>query len=304
LKGGPVKIIDFIFASRPMLLLPVWSIYLVVNYHVASGEYADIDYMIVLTAVTLIVVGGYFLNQVYDKDTDRINNKLGFLQKRMISEREMLSVYLSTSVIGLGLGYFASFRAGLILVIDVLLLLSYSVPPLKLKDRPIGGLLSNAFGYGLLLALIVPGSLRDGNTIRYYLAGYFMLTVSASYLLTIIPDREGDRKAGKRTLAVILTDKLLLAIGSVLLLASSLLAYLCDLPYLAIIGALSATLYLLSLYFSRPGMILFTCKFPILLITLLAGYYYPTYLFFIIVVIVFTRLYYKKRFGIKYPRLN
>jgi len=38
--------------------------------------------------------------------------------------------------------------------------------------------------------------------------------------------------------------------------------------------------------------------------SLLAGYFYPIYLIFIVVLIVLTRLYYKKRFGMVYPKVN
>jgi len=54
----------------------------------------------------------------------------------------------------------------------------------------------------------------------------------------------------------------------------------------------------------RFNLLMFACKFPILLLTLLAGIHFPFYLFLLLLTIILTRVYYKKRFGIVYPKLG
>ena len=80
-----MRLADFIFAARPMLLLPVWSIYLIASKF--SYQHAPFDWKASLSiiAVSLAAVGAYFVNQIYDYHTDLINKKLGFLQRGLLA---------------------------------------------------------------------------------------------------------------------------------------------------------------------------------------------------------------------------
>jgi 4-hydroxybenzoate polyprenyltransferase len=190
------------------------------------------------------------------------------------------------------------------MVLVFLLGFAYSAPPMRFKDRPITGLLTNSIAYGLLLPLVVIAIEKRITTGDFMLPLYFFMAVSAGYLLTIIPDREGDMKSGKITLAAILPDIYLMLIALLLLYLSLMTALKIEHFYLAVISAVSIVLFLTAIIFRKIKFILFACKMPILLMSLLAGYYYPAYLIFILVLLVLTRLYYRLRFGIKYPGLN
>jgi 4-hydroxybenzoate polyprenyltransferase len=299
-----VKIIDFIFASRPMLLLPVWSVYLVTHRLIKSDNDFSHGDGAVLAAVSLIVIGSYFINQIYDLESDRINKKLGFLQHGLLKKSEMKTAYIVTSAIPLMAGFIIDYKIGLIMIIMILLGFAYSVPPIRLKDRPLGGLIANAAAYGVLLPMAVPGYWETFDISRLYIIGCFFMMVAAGFLLTVIPDREGDRKIGKFTLATKLSDKPIILIGIGFLLVALFLSLVLNNLFLIIICAISIVLYLVALVVGRNNVILFACKFPILLLSLLAGYYFPTYLVFLLVLLILTRLYYRKRFGIEYPRLN
>jgi hypothetical protein len=43
-------------------------------------------------------------------------------------------------------------------------------------------------------------------------------------------------------------------------------------------------------------------KLPLLLLTLLAGFFYPGYFLFVVALLFGTRIYYRRRFHIAYPR--
>ncbi|UCD93647.1 MAG: UbiA family prenyltransferase, partial [Candidatus Zixiibacteriota bacterium] len=102
-----MRLADFIFAARPMLLLPVWSIYLIACKFSYGQARFDARALMSLIAVSLVAVGAYFINQIYDYQTDLINKKLGFLQRGLISRSEMTAAYISVSLVGLIAGFAA-----------------------------------------------------------------------------------------------------------------------------------------------------------------------------------------------------
>ena len=299
-----MKVLDFFFAARPMLHLPIWSIYLIANHAAFSQESITLQTLLILTALSLAGAGSYFLNQIFDYKSDLLNQKLGFLQKGYISKHEMIVAYLLLTSGAMAIGYFSGDMTARALIFICLLGYAYSAPPLRLKDKPVAGLLANAIGFGFLIPLAVPSEIAIFEWSTLLLPGYFFLTVGAVYLLTVIPDREGDILDGKRTMATILGNRHLIDIAVILLALSVYLAYLLNHDMLLIISVISLLLNMIALILNKQVVILLACKLPILLLSLLAGYYYPYYLVFIVVLIVVTRLYYKRRFGIIYPRIN
>jgi 4-hydroxybenzoate polyprenyltransferase len=299
-----VKIFDLIFAARPMLLLPVWSIFIVTRCLVYPGQSYGINELSVLIGESLLFAGAYYLNQITDYESDLINKKLGFLQRGYITKREMMYYFVVTSVAGLTIGFLVSIYIGLIFLVILILGIIYSVPPLRLKDRPIGGFLANVIAYGVLVPLTVEAEPVGLLPVSRYPAVFFFLTVGAVYLLTIIPDREGDFKTGKKTPAKFLSDRVLIVIGMCILAVAGGWAYMNSHWLLIVVGGISFLLYLSSLLINKEAAILLACKMPILLLSLLAGYYFPPYIIFLIVLIIATRLYYRRRFNMVYPRLN
>ena len=287
-----------------MLLLPVWSLYLIAhNFYFENDSLNRLDF-IVLICLTFVVAGAYYINQIYDFQSDLINKKLGFLQSGKISKNEMIIVYAVISLIAIITGFKIGLFLGVVLLSIFVLGYIYSVPPLRLKDRPLSGLLSNSIAYGILVPLSIPGLAGSADYLMMIMPTYLFLVVSAGYLLTILPDKEGDAKTGKRTLAVILSDRSIIISAIILLVISLLLAWEMGHRYLLLISSLSILLYFITLIWPRSNLILLACKLPILLMSLLAGYYYPEYLIFLLALIILTRLYYKKRFGMVYPRIN
>ncbi|MEW5923955.1 MAG: UbiA family prenyltransferase [Candidatus Zixiibacteriota bacterium] len=298
-----MKVIDFIFAARPMLLMPVWSIYLLafrLRYPFQAWEDAN---TLALVGLTLAAAGAYYINQIFDYESDRINNKIGFLQHEIISRNQMIAAFLSVSLVAVIITLFSSIFAAFIVLLINLLGLAYSAPPLKLKDRPLGGLLTNAGGFGVLVPLVAMSDL-DADIHLVYIIIYFSLIVAAGYLLTIIPDRKGDTVTGKTTLAAELSNRRIISIGLIMLICSLLVAFLIFDFYIIIVSTVSITLFIIALMAPEENVILVACKLPILLVVIVAGIHYPAFLVFILVLIVLTRLYYRKRFGLIYPRIN
>ena len=80
-----------------MLHLPVWSIYLVSlqYHHRLSGDTFDAGDLLMLSCLTLLTAGAYFINQVHDVETDRVNDKLGFIVGGFLTSRSMTIAWLA-----------------------------------------------------------------------------------------------------------------------------------------------------------------------------------------------------------------
>ncbi len=303
-----MRSLDYIFAARPMLHLPGWSIFLVAlhYHHQLSGESFLWEDFFVLCGITCLTSGAMYLNQIFDKESDTINQKLGYVANGIISEQQMMRAFFLISGVGIAIGYLISFVTAAIFIVAFLLSWLYSAPPIRLKDRPFWGLFANGFSIGFLISVaVMPGlNLHNAGLLGWDNPFYFWLVVSAVYSLTTIPDMTGDAATGKRTIVVVSSPRVAALLAILMYGAASLLAYRSG--YLVLAALSLVALILVLPYLMRPSdrYLLFAAKLPILLLSLLAGYLYPGYLIFMIVLILATRLYYKRRFNLNYPSLR
>ena len=132
-------------------------------------------------------------------------NVLLFLQNGLLTESGLRGAFLITAIGSLLLA--ASFSAIMFWFFSVLFVLSYtySVPPLRLKDRPFWGFFVNAFGFGFLIPITVIPNMGAHCLAQFnwILPLYFFLSIGAIYCVTTLPDIEGDRTTGKKTIAVV-----------------------------------------------------------------------------------------------------
>ena len=303
-----MKLLDFVFAARPMLHLPIWSIYLVaLFYHQKlSGGHFQWSDVGMLACLSLLASGAYYLNQVYDFDSDKINRKLGFLQAGLLDKRELMTAYLVVSVTAIGCAFFYSFLILMIFLQFFVFGYVYSTPPLRLKDRPFPGLLANAYTFGLLVPFTVMPqlNLHNAGLLGWDNPIYFFLAVAAVYLLTTLPDRKGDKAVGKRTMAILLKPTTVKLVAFLLMILAAYVAARSQRNVLALLSLVSLLPTLAALFVKSEKLELFAAKFPILLLTLLAGYFYPAYLLFIIVLLISCRIYYRRRLNLTYPKLT
>lgn len=120
----------------------------------------------------------------------------------------------------------------------LLLLWSYSLPPLRLNYRG-GGELLQALGVGCILPVAgfyiqtghLPGLIPSENPLSLIalIAAYIYLQTTAAIAFTL-PDREADRRAGKRTLAALLGVQRAATIAIALGLLTHLFLYTSDAP--------------------------------------------------------------------------
>jgi 4-hydroxybenzoate polyprenyltransferase len=300
-----MKALDLIFAARPLLLVPIWSVYLVSLYfhHQLSGGSFGLANMLSLFCLTLLGAGACYLNAVYDADSDRINNKGHFTQRGILSEQSRMAGFIILSVIAVGLSIAVSTLFFLVCIQLLVLSYFYSAPPFRLKDRPVAGLLSNAYAIGFLgsVAVFPKMNVDNAGLLGWDNPFYFGAAVAGVYLLTTISDRTGDAAVGKQTLAVLAGPRVTIALSLIWLAIAAVAGWQSEYPPLFWIAVVSALTVAVAGTMSSDRIILFAAKFPILLLTLLAGWYYPVYLIFIVVLVIATRIYYARRMCLQYP---
>jgi 4-hydroxybenzoate polyprenyltransferase len=301
-----VKLVDLIFFGRPILLIPVWTVYL--HYHTIAGGagYFGISpgptTLYHLIALTLMVTGTYVFNQLFDIESDRRNEKLFFLPQGIISPRTAWIYYVVLTLAGFAIivSLFPEMIRVALAIVGLGIL--YSVPGVRLKDNPFGGLMANAVAYGFLIPWMVSFNFAEPS-LALDMVPYF-LAIATGYILTTIPDLDGDIATGKRTVAVILGPRGALWLALLTAIATGAISLWVGNIEMAIVAAAALVGNIYLLFSFKFKILLFTCKFPILLLSLLAGVHYLLYPVLLLLTIILTKLYYKRRFGIVYPKLS
>jgi 4-hydroxybenzoate polyprenyltransferase len=190
--------------SRP-ILWPVLALvyYLGLNASRASLSSAALVQMLLLTLPMNLI--GCGLNDIYDYDSDRLSARRRRIWGAVVAESDRRLVWWACLVMvplmlvgAIATGNVANIIAtcGLIAVAW-----AYSVPPVRLKERPPLDSLSNGLGF-FLLPFVMGYSLGAdplAMPLRYYLLA---LSVCGIHALATAADFEADRAAGHRTFAV------------------------------------------------------------------------------------------------------
>lgn len=295
---------DFIFLTRPILLIPVWAFFLL-GYLKAGGNrfYFNSTFVLTLTAYTALISSIYILNQIADKKSDAINQKHLLVAEGIVSSRlayiEMFLLLIAAIFLALRL----SLNIILFMVISFFFGIIYSLPPFKLKAFPFTDFLINGTGYGFLNFSLgwLTHNRFSNQTIISSLP--YVLAVSAIFVNTTILDIEGDKKCGYLTTGVLLGEKnsarfALLLIIICIFVSLYLKDYICLFPAL-----ISLPLFLIAGLKGDEKYLKLSIRVGGPLLILIVGIIFPYFLIITLLIFVFLRIYYKRRFGIKYPSL-
>ena len=302
------RFFDYVFLLRPMILIPVWTFFLLGARHGAIATGVDIDaprLFIGLFSFTALLGAIYILNQIADRAADLAGNKLFLLSKEIVPVRAawiaaaaLVAVSFCTAVFFLPLIFCGILAASLALGA------AYSLEPVRLKKRPVLDVLANAVGNGVLNTLA--GWVAAGAPMGGWpsLAPY-PFAVASVHLVTTLADIEADSKMGFKTSGVALGISRGLFVSTALMGGAVVAAYLAgNTPALAA-SLLSLPFFLIPVRSvttpARTADALIPAKAATLLFSIAAGFLFPLYIPWLAVVIVLTRVYYSRRFGIDYP---
>jgi 4-hydroxybenzoate polyprenyltransferase len=299
-----LKYLDYLFLMRPVLMPPVWTILLL--GHRRSSQLSGESHLpgLALLLVTFLVGAVYVLNQIFDIESDRLNQKLFFLARGYISKGAAIVETILLNVLCVIPAFIISLQLGLLFLLGMIFGFLYSAPPFGVKNRPFGGLILNALAHGNLAFLIgwIMNRSLSADSLLFSLP--YMFAVAAIYLNTTIPDMEGDRRAGKITLAVKSGKGSVSVLACSFVLAALILSILVrDIPFL-VASSLSFPFFVYSALSKKERATVLATKVPILLLSIAAGIFYPWYFAILILGFLGTRLYYKARFSLDYPTLT
>jgi 4-hydroxybenzoate polyprenyltransferase len=304
---------DYVFVMRPLILVPAWSFFLL---GAAAGSrqnpMADTPASLYygFACLTAILVTAYLLNQIFDLESDRRNLKGHFLTRGIFKVRTVLVMamvaFLFASYLFRSVG--AAQRTPLVLALA--LSLAYSLPPLRLVARPFVDLLANAVGYGGV-AYVTGYVAYDASIARAAdLALPYVFFVGATFLHTTILDIDGDRNTDKTTTSVLIGVRASAVLACVLTVAGL---------FPAVLSAYRVHGEKSSLVILSIGLVVFVYAATRLLrttntsassnavqvvtvvVTITAAVAWPVYLALLVPIVVSARYYYRARFGLSYP---
>lgn len=179
-------------------------------------------------AYLLIGVGGYLLNDWYDQTSDKKAGKLNITAS--LSANHFYLLVLLFWGFGLFFIFQISFVASYILILQFLLLIAYSQPKIRLKEKGVVGLLVDAL-YGhvvpVLMLLVV---LSDfGHIPLFFQLSFIVLNLFIGFrdiLIHQLEDKQNDLKAGVTTFATEQGDKARELIKQVVLVTNYLVLFL------------------------------------------------------------------------------
>lgn len=315
------KLIDYIFLLRPMLIIPVWSIALLgaraaswrargINpfqldhYPFAAFTSYDLNLLLMLLLGALLSGAIFALNQIYDVDSDKENEKLFLLADEHVKISEARILYWVLTVIAIAGAFLLNWQLGVLFVFGGWLGFQYSHPRFKVRESAYKAFRNNIIGHGM--AAFMFGWVMYTN---FSLEGVikslpYVFAVGAVYLTTTLPDIRGDESVGKVTYAVEWGVAKTLK-NSAWLVALALVLSIMTADYgFSITAAVTLPLYILAAAKGSVDLAITASKAAILVLSLFAAIYFPLYLVILLAAFGLTRAYYSRRFGMAYPALS
>jgi 4-hydroxybenzoate polyprenyltransferase len=292
-----------------LILIPAWNFLLIGSFLASRQGNFTMDLVWGLVIYTCVLGGVYILNQIMDIETDRLNKKLFILSGGYVTIK---AAYVELAVLWI-LAVVLSIRFGavftVLIIISILMGIAYSLPPVKLKGKPVLDTLSNGVGYGMINFAVGWLLLRE---FEWHMFGQFVpyfLSISAVFINTTIVDIEGDKMANEKTTGVFLGASLAHVVSMLVMSGAIVSAYL-QRDYICLIpAAVSLPLFIYTAVYclknnrvSRKATIA-SFRLPGLLFTIITCILYPMYFLIVLVVLVAMRIYYKLRFNMTYPTL-
>ncbi len=310
MKGKRGSFIDYIILLRPTLLVPVWS-FLFLGYFWGAGlPYLGFTwalperFVLIFVSYTLLMGGAYIVNQITDRETDRLNRKLFLIADGFIPVKNAVVYTVVIEVISLILALFSGKEFLIIWFFSFLLSVAYSIPPVKLKGKPIVDMLANATGYGILnfLAGWVSAGKVGHEAILHAIP--YVLSVGGVYMSTTIPDIEGDRKAREVTSGVFFGERLTAVLAFLLILLALTAGFIAGDYIVVVVATLSLPFIASSIFDPRGLTAKLAYRVPGGLTFLYVAFRFLPLLFLGFLTYFGQKLYYRWRFNLDYPSLT
>lgn len=305
------KFVDFVFLTRPTLILPGWGFF-ILGYMHSLNLLNDIKpvifipsgtrFWIAFISATFISAYIYVINQIFDRDSDRRNNKLFLISEGFISVKEASVFAIFLALTSFIMGLFVGKDYMTLLFVGFIVGTLYSIPPFRFKGKPFLDMLSNALGYAFLN--LGAGFVVGGNGLKdlLFISLPYFFAVCALYLNTTIPDIPGDKENNLITTGVLLGERITSFISTLFVFLALIFSF--RNPFMLVVSAVSLPFYTLAfLMGGKEFYAKLSYRVSGLAFTLLLIIKYPIFAIPSILTLISLRIYYSLRFGLNYPSL-
>lgn len=199
-----VIIVLAMYLVRLMLVEPL----LIMSYEAPS--ISSINFFLMVFSTLLIAAGGYIFNDIEDIKIDAINERKNIIGSGAISKDYAYNLYLALSFIGICIGFYLTFMAGIRYIAYVNLVSSgllYFYSATYKKQFLIGNIIIS-FLTALCLAIVylTEPSAQAIDALKSLITGYVIFSFMISMAREIIKDMEdiiGDSASECKTLPVV-----------------------------------------------------------------------------------------------------
>lgn len=302
------KFVDFFFLMRPILFIPLWAP-MFLGY-AAGAELPSFDIHLLpeklffynLLSYTLLMGAVYIVNQIYDRESDLVNNKLFLIPYDIIEVRwAWIFAGILTILSFIIAIVFSTLDFIIILIVSLILGIMYSTPPFQFKGKPFIDAISNGLGYGILAYLAGWASATPIIALSLLYSLPLFLFVMAIFLNTTVPDIEGDKKAELVTTAVYIGKKNTKIISSVFMLYALISAFIFMDIHILLASLVGLILFTLAIFDDSDFLAKVSYRISSFVFVLTVAIKFPVFLLMSIVILILLRLYYEKRFNYSYP---
>jgi 4-hydroxybenzoate polyprenyltransferase len=302
------KIIDIVFLSRPVLLIPVF-VFIVLGY-MDDGRFLirlSLDFKLLyhLVFYSFVMFSVHLTNNINDAEADLENGGPGRIDFSAIPLKLLYVTAILFALIGLS-GAVLSGDVWIVLIYASTLALGflYNFRPFYFTGRPFLDFLSNATEYGILCYLLGKRLSPNPNPDFINLLAYFTM-MAAGAIASTTTDVRGDKKGGKMTTAVYLGVKRALVLGVVFLVMALFFGIVRSNPVVMISSGLSVAVFLYAILINQKKNVL-ACTYQIGggVLILLTHIYYPVLFGITLFLIGVTMTYFKLRHNAVYPRIG
>lgn len=185
------------------LLLLLTNFLLWSNFYQSDENFIwyNLLFLFILSVITASL--GYYINDVFDIKKDQLSNKTNIASSHSITKRLVIIVSLIGSIYLVWYLFSSQFSILLILILEISSFFLYSIPFIRLKEKPIISVLIDAFYAFIAVGLITLILFKiDFELIhRFYLVWLFLIGVRG-ILSHHIKDFQNDLKSHTKTTVV------------------------------------------------------------------------------------------------------
>jgi 4-hydroxybenzoate polyprenyltransferase len=295
-----------------MLFFPGWST-MMAGYFIHSKDswfpsfqlqINHLHLLLLLTCFAMIMGSSFVLNQLKDIESDKKNKKLFIISDGIISTKAVwLEVFILT-FFSILITFIIKVEVGILIVLFFIITgLFYNFPPAKMKDRPWGSLLANGLMGWLAFSIGWAANNSIGTQLIIDSLPYFCFN-TVLYLFTTLPDREGDKKSGKKTLAVLFDLEKIIYFAFGLYLVGLFVSIWSFDRQALVFYVFSLPFFIKTIIGKKIADTIRTTKYGILFFAVSICLRWPVYFLIMLSGFFGTKWYFKKRFNFDYPNFS